>query len=420
VRNFAQVEALTLIEINFEDTKELISAFSSNDPIKILQNLEVAIGTHIDSARSLLFLDEMQVVPELYAKLRWFAEKMPELPVIAAGSLLEFMLLKAKTPLSMPVGRIEFMYLEPLSFEEFLLALKKQHLINIIHTVTFNEDIPQFAHDQLMRYVNEYALVGGMPAAVDVWVQTGSFLEVSKIQQNILASYTGDFHKYVGRADQDLLEKTMHQIPLSLGNKFVYSKVTREAQAASIKHALDLLCKARICNKVVSTDANGVPLGAEKNEKFFKVNFLDVGLCSAQLKLSLKAITVDNELSLVNAGGIAEQMTGQLLRTLDPLFIDPEMYYWNRHDAGADAEVDYVIQHVSQVIPVEVKAGKPGSLKSLHLFMQYKKRQSAVRVYSGLPTKSMVAYKNKDGEIIRYELRSIPFYLVSELHRLLN
>ena len=421
VRHLAETQGLRLIELNFEDRKELATTFSSNDPQRILQSLEGVLSVEpIDPQKSLLFLDEIQAVPELYAKLRWFAEKMPELAVIAAGSLFEFIFKKHTEAISMPVGRVEFMYLEPFSFEEFLLAQKKTPLVRVIHKFTWREGISPVTHKELLRLFKEYIIVGGMPAAVKTWVKTKNFLEVSKKHQNILATYKGDFHKYAGRIDPDLIEQTIAQVPLELSKKFVYSKVTREVQVPTIKKAFNLLCRARICHRVISTAANGVPLRDKKNEKFIKALFVDVGLCSASLNLSLESIRSVQELTLINSGGIAEQVVGQLLRTLFPLFMNPELYYWLRQVGTADAEVDYVIQHGPNVVPLEVKADKPGALKSLHLFMNQKELSLAARVYSGLPLKTAVSVKLHDGTQVSYELRSIPFYLVSELHRLLD
>ena len=194
----------------------------------------------------------------------------------------------------------------------------------------------------------------------------------------------------------------------------------KKTRVEPIKKAFKLLCKARVCHKVISTPANGVPLRDGKNEKFIKALFLDVGLCSAALKLSLRGLKDVDDLTLVNSGGIAEQVVGQLLRTTEPLFMDPELYYWLRHKKGSEAEIDYVIQHEQNVIPLEVKAGTQGELKSLHFFMGLKKKSLAVRVYSGKPLKLLVSVKDPEDNAIKYELRSIPFYLVSELHRLLD
>ncbi len=421
VRHLAESQGLRLIELNFEENKEFASFFISNDPQLILRNIQEGLQLkNIDPTKTLLFLDELQVVPELLAKLRWFAEKLPELAVVAAGSLFEFIFDLAEEPFSMPVGRIDFMYLEPLSFEEYLLASNQHELLRLIHRFTWADEIPQYTHDLLMRYFKEYVIIGGMPAAIRAWIEEESFDEVSIVHQKIISTYKGDFHKYAGRLSPELLEEVMDQVPLELGKKFVYSKVRKKTTIEPIKKAFNLLCKARVCHKVVSTAGNGVPLRSEKNDKFFKALFLDVGLCSASLNLSLQGLKDASDLSLVNSGGIAEQVVGQLLRTIAPFYIDPELYYWQRHKKGAEAEVDYLLQYEQNVIPVEVKAGSQGELKSLHYFMQTKNKSLAVRVFSGKPSKLMVRVKDQKGISTNYELRSMPFYLLGELPRLLK
>nr|MBA2307183.1 DUF4143 domain-containing protein [Candidatus Dependentiae bacterium] len=164
----------------------------------------------------------------------------------------------------------------------------------------------------------------------------------------------------------------------------------------------------------------GLPLHGQVNEKFIKAIFLDVGLCSASLGLSLLGIKSVQEIALINSGGIAEQVVGQLLRTLQPLFIDPELYYWLRYEKKSTAEIDYIIQHEAHVLPIEVKAGEAGTLKSLHFFMGLKKLSSAVRVYSGLPLRTHIKTKDPYEKPVSYELTSIPFYLIGQINRLMN
>ena len=153
---------------------------------------------------------------------------------------------------------------------------------------------------------------------------------------------------------------------------------------------------------------------------YIKIILLDVGLCSEALKLSLADLQTIKELDMINKGGIAEQIVGQLLHTIDPFFMEPELYYWISTEKFASAEIDYVIQHGTAIIPIEVKAGTAGTLKSLHRFMFLKERSLAVRINSDLPQISEVDVKDTLGNPIRYELRSIPFYLIGELHRLLK
>lgn len=417
VRDLAHIENLELIELNFEKKPQLATLFSGNDPQQIILNLSAAFNTSIDIKRSLLFLDEIQAVPELIAKLRWFAEDMPELPVIAAGSLLEF-LLESHT-FSMPVGRIHYMHLEPLSFEEFLLAQENETLLEYLRTFQWDNEIPQMIHEKLTAHFKEYLIIGGMPAAVSNWITNRSLKEVNQVHHNLMATYRDDFAKYKGRGSIERLEDVMIAIPQHLGEKFVYSKVNPGVQIPTVKNSLDLLCKARICHRVQASYANGLPLGAEINERFSKVIFLDVGLCTAALGISLNEVNAAQDLNLINDGGISEQVIGQLLRTLSDPYIEPTLYYWHREEKGSSAEVDYVFQHRNLVIPLEVKSGRTGSIKSLHLFMGSKEYKLAVRINSDSPSRTAINVKDPLGNSVNYTLLSLPFYLFGQVHRLL-
>jgi predicted AAA+ superfamily ATPase len=209
----------------------------------------------------------------------------------------------------------------------------------------------------------------------------------------------------------------MNSIPQQLGRKFVYSHANPQANSASLKQALELLAKARICHCIVSTSANGLPLGAEANSKFLKTILLDCGLCCISLGLSLHQLAAISEIALINNGAMAEQLAGQIFRTIGPAYVDPTLYYWQREKMNSLAEVDYIIQHENRVIPIEVKAGTTGSLKSLREFIKEKKAPLAVRVNSDKP--SIVIAQIPD-QTFQYKLLSIPFYLLGQIHRLIN
>lgn len=375
-----------------------------------MANISAFTGNKINPSASILFLDEIQAAPSLLAKLRWFAEDMPELPVVAAGSLLDFAL--AKHEFSMPVGRIGYVYLEPLSFEEFLDATGLSELRSYVKKYELKNELPAAIHSQLIKAVKEYLIVGGMPAAVSSWASEKAPEKVNQIHFDLLATYRDDFAKYSGRLSIDRLEDVMNSVPRQLGKKFVYKHANSDSNSASLKQALELLTKARVCHRVIETSANGLPLGAEADEKFFKVILLDCGLCSAALGLSLHQLRSVNELSMINSG-MAEQLVGQLLRTITPPYIPPSNYYWQRDKKGAEAEVDYVIQHENQIIPIEVKAGSTGSLKSLHQYMKEKKKTLAVRINSDFPCITPICFSEA-----QYTLISIPFYMLGQLNRL--
>lgn len=418
VRYFAQSLKKTLIEINLEKHPKLASLFSSNEPSEIVQRLKSAFEISLNPSECILFIDEIQAAPELFPKLRWFAEDLPQLPVIAAGSLLEFVLNKHE--FSMPVGRISYMYLEPLSFEEFLLAQGKHELLTHIKEFTWRNEIPDFLHEKILSLFKEYLIIGGMPAAVSSWATKRSMHEVSQLHHDILHTYRDDFGKYSGRIPPQRLQEVFAKVPQSLGKKFVYSHVNPDVRIPIIKDALDLLCLAKVCHPVMASSSNGVPLGAEILSHYIKAVLLDVGLCSADLGLFLADLASIDELNLINKGGIAEQVVGQLLRTIGPLYQEPALYYWVNTDKNASAEIDYVLQHRSKIIPIEVKAGTIGSLKSLHRFMHLKKLSLAVRINSGPPSLSEMNVKDTQGNSVQYQLLSIPFYLIGELHRLLE
>jgi uncharacterized protein len=418
IRDLANSQERRLIELNFERRPDLETLFSSNDPKEIIINITASTGSKIDPSKAILFLDEIQAVPRLLEKLRWFAEDLPELPVIAAGSLLDFTL--ARHEFSMPVGRIGYMYLEPLSFEEFLDAVGQHELRAYIENYEWNLNIPAAIHFQLVKAIKEYLVIGGMPAAVSSWATENAPDAVNRIHFDLLSTYRDDFAKYSGRLTIDRLEDIMSSIPRQLGRKFVYKHANSEVSSAPLKQALDLLSKAKVCHRIVATSANGLPLGAEADDRFLKVIMLDCGLCGASLGLSLHQLRSVSEISMINGGGMAEQLVGQLLCTITPAYIPPSLYYWQREKKGAEAEVDYIIQHENQAIPIEVKAGTTGTLKSLHQFVKEKKKTIAIRVNSDVPKLSPVYVKDSFGTSIEYNLLSIPFYLLGQLHRLIK
>lgn len=417
VRQLVKQSGKELIELNLEKQPSYLSLFDSNDLEQVLLNLSALHNKKIDPKHSLLFLDEIQTAPQLLAKLRWFAEDCPELPVIAAGSLLDFVL--AEASFSMPVGRISYMHLEPMSFEEFLIASDKKFLCGYLMSYQLKTEMPLALHEELSNLFKEYLLIGGMPAVVLNWINERSLTKANQIQHDLLATYRDDFAKYKGRMALQHLDEVMMAVPRMLGQKFVFSKIGSVANTNSIKQILDLFSKARICNRVWSCSANGVPLASEIKEKYFKEIFLDVGLCSAALGLNLNQLSTPDDVFVINKGGLAEQVTGQLLRTINPPYIEPALYCWHREEKNANAEIDYVIQQGNQVIPIEVKAGSTGSLKSLHVFMGLKKLTKALRINADLPSKTDVQVKTHLENTVKYKLISIPFYLIEQIPRLL-
>jgi predicted AAA+ superfamily ATPase len=417
VRELAKQTGRQLIELNLEQQRDFAIHFESNEPATILLNLESALNQSISPKNSILFLDEIQAAPELFAKLRWFYEDMPELPVIAAGSLLEFIL--ENHSFSMPVGRIQYFFIEPLGFEEFLLAKNETHLLSAIEKISVEKPLNISLHNKANQLFKEFMIVGGMPEAVSTWVKTSSLDALAEAHNNLIYTYQDDFAKYAKKTSVKYLEEVLRAIPKLLTKKFIYSHVDPAARHESIKQALSLLLKARLCHKVQGVNANGIPLDAEINEKTFKIILIDVGLVSTMLGLKLHQFNDIDDLTLINKGALAEQVVGQLLRLLSPFYIDPILHYWSRELANSGAEIDYLIQDNQRLIPIEVKSGTQGKLRSLHQFMSEKPWRLAVRFYAGQLQYDHVKSKTTTGEENDYELISLPFYALGQLHKLL-
>jgi predicted AAA+ superfamily ATPase len=417
VRDLAKRHNLRLVELNFERLPEMADLFSSNNPSEILKNIEAQLSTRVVPTEALLFLDEIQAVPELFSKLRWFKEDMPSLPVIAAGSLLELEM--GTYAYSMPVGRVTYLCLEPLSFFEFVLASGNTALYERLASFDLNTEFPLALHEKCLNLYRDYCLVGGMPEVVREWIDRQDLEACIKLQQDLLATYRDDFHKYGGEMEARLLARIMVSIAQQIGNKFVFSRVDPALKIPSVKKALTQLTRARVCSTVLHTSGNGVPLGAESNEKFFKALIVDTGLVSVQLGLSaVKPAEIQN-LIFSNKGGLAEQFVGQQLRAFQSPTADPQLYYWQR-TGGRLGEIDYVIQYGNRVVPVEVKSGAIGKMKSLHQFMAEKKLNFAIRCNIKRPAVETIDVKTTLGHRAQYRLLSIPLYLTERIADLMG
>ncbi|MBI3535926.1 MAG: ATP-binding protein [Deltaproteobacteria bacterium] len=419
VRWLGKTHFSDFIELNLEESPEIEDLFQHNNPKKTLQLLEAYFGRRLTPEKTLIFLDEIQAAPKLFAKLRFFYESLPNLAVIAAGSLLDLLL--AEHEFSMPVGRIEYKHLGPVSFEEYLLARSESGLIEFLRQYVISKNtIPEPIHKKLLNLVREFQIIGGMPEAVMRYIQTQSFLEADQIKQSILSTYKDDFNKYRKRIDIQVLNKVFLAIPRMIGKKFKYTEIDSYEHSRQLSKSLQLLCQARVGIKARRTFGNGLPLGAEADNRNFKVLFLDVGLVSSATGLRIFELPDNPKHLIVNRGPVCEQFIGQHLLYLQPSYVDPELYYWERIEKSASAEVDYVIVQGPQVVPVEVKAGKTGTLKSLHFFMASKKFPIAVRFNADQPSVCRVNASSLSIPAHSYELVSLPLYLVQQLPRILQ
>jgi predicted AAA+ superfamily ATPase len=231
----------------------------------------------------------------------------------------------------------------------------------------------------MVSQLRSYYLVGGMPEAVRIWVQTCNYKECGIVHNDILDTYQDDFKKYKTRISPLLLSQTLKSVVLQAGGKFVYAQVSNTADGTSVKEALSLLALAGLVTPVVHTAANGLPLGAEVNEKFRKFLFLDIGLMQSLLGIQAKDVLIANDMDFVNKGGLSEMFAGLELIKYDNYLSKPELYYWQRIERGAQAEVDYVISRKGKIYPVEVKANNSGSMQSMYKFLELKGSEYGIR-----------------------------------------
>lgn len=423
VRQFAARQSLRLREINLERHTMLESAFATFDVPNLLRELEGLAGGPIRDG-DLLFLDEIQATPSALAALRYLYEERPGLAVVAAGSLLEMLL--GEHGFSMPVGRIEYHHLGPLHFSEFLRALGETHLLELIQHWEPGTPLAQTAHQKLETLQREFLLVGGMPEAVSAWVTDRSLEDVSDVHRSIVATYRDDFSKYVSTPSQlRRLQRVFDFVPAALGSKVKYSHIDRDARAREVRAAIELLAQARVIWLVHHSDASGVPVETQTDPNTYKALFLDVGLAAHALGVRWSTLGHRTARQLVNEGGLAEQFVGQHLLFRAGGGESPSLVYWLRQGRTKNAEVDYVVTCGSQVIPVEVKAGSSGSLKSLHQFLArgvkgQVARLLAVRLDANPPSHAALAHKLSDGKEVPYRLLSLPLYMVGEIDRLLD
>jgi predicted AAA+ superfamily ATPase len=324
-------------------------------------------GRAITPGKTLVFFDEIQECPRAITSLRYFKEKLPKLHVVAAGSLLEF----ALGAISFPVGRVEYEFLYPLSFREFLTGTGRTQLASFLPQPLQSQLSPPVVMAKALNAaLREYMVVGGMPEAVAVYAKTQSLVETGKIHDRIARSFRDDIPKYVsGDLQAANISNLFARLPRFCGQQVTYTKLHDDDPKRN-KLSLNLLRQAFIVHFVSAASPASLPLGASANENSFKPIFLDIGL--AQRLCGRMPTEVINSREIVSAfdGQLAEQFVGQQLLALSSGSESGSLYYWKRHEKSSSAEVDYLLSREGKIIPLEVKNGKSGSLKSLHLLLK--------------------------------------------------
>ena len=404
-------------EVNFESAKSIATFFKGDLDVKLISSkISNYIQVPIIPGQTLLFLDEIQACPEAIMALRFFKEDYPELHVIAAGSLLEFALQSLPT---FGVGRIHSVFMYPMTFDEFLVAMDMGGLLAMRREATVTHPLDAPFHDKLVNLFRTYLMVGGMPEAVATWRETTDFLKCQQVHQDIILTYEDDFNKYGRRVNPELLRLTLHGVCHQIGQKLTFSRISEGYRSAQIREALNLLTLAGLVIPVVGTSANGVPLDAESDEKRAKYLFLDSGLLLAILHLDgqlghdlIKLIMTATPQDLINKGSITEMVAGLEISRYKSPVMRPRLFYWEK-TGNSIAEIDYLSIRSMKVLPIEIKAGTQGGMKSLWIFMREKHLNNAVRC--SLENFGAFDYIDHDDDNAIRHVDICPLYALSQL-----
>jgi uncharacterized protein len=366
------------VEINFEEDKSARMVFENSNltPQLICEKLALLYGIPIIEGKTLLFFDEIQACIPAISSLRFFYERMPDLHLIAAGSLLEFAL--EEIP-SFGVGRIRSLFMYPFSFLEFLEANGNLLLWEAVKKSNLQNRLDEVIHNKVIDLLKLFLIIGGMPESVATYMREKDILKCQTVLNDLTVSLKNDFSKYkkkipslqISSAFDSILQQSLH--------KFKYTNNHSEYSLYQMKQAVALLIMSGLIIPITHTSANGLPFGAEANPKFQKMLLLDTGIYQRLLGLQLSDILLSDDFDTINKGSIAEMFVGLELLKATSCHEQAALYYWQREEKNSQAEVDYVIQQNKTIIPVEVKSGKQGKMQSLHLFMKGKKSEYGIR-----------------------------------------
>lgn len=402
IEKFGQENFAQTVTVNFELKPVLKDCFRDLDPKKIIREIELALKVQIQPGATLLFLDEVQFCPEAIASLRYFKELMGDLHVIAAGSLLEFALVDKK--ISFPVGRVQSIYMRPLSFLEFLKVMNEDQLIQFILDFEWTTEIGKAVHERFMEWVKIYFFVGGMPGALAKYQATDSLQDCQNYLMTLINLYRADMAKYATKTQYRYLQILFDRAPESVGLRFKYAFIDPDAKSRDLKTALDHLTWAGLLNSILATSAGGMPLQSQVKSKVQKLLYLDIGMLQTALKVD-PLLFFREDLTLIHAGALAEQFVGQELIAYANPHDRMQLHFWEREKKDSDAEVDYILPIGRHIIPLEVKAGPAGKLRSINIFLEEKKSPYGIRICGSTPKKS-------------HPIITLPFYLISQLKRL--
>jgi len=397
---FGRIAFKDVLYINFENTPELKETFDGDiSPHRILDLLGALHGKRIKPQETLIIFDEIQEIPRALTSLKYFAETAPDYAICCAGSLLGIML---HSSVSFPVGKVEFLSLEPMNFEEFLLANDEEELIKFVKSSGICE-IPSAITGKLTDYLKQYFIIGGMPAVVATWLDSRDYMEAELRQRDILETYERDFSKHAPKSIVPKLRYLWNSIPSQLSKenkKFIYGLVRDGARAREYEEAMLWLLDSGLLRKVSRITKAAAPLKAYEDLKAFKLYHLDIGLLRVMSELTPDVILESIRIFEEFKGALTEQY---VLTELSGMGFIRNIYYWT---SNATAEVDFVFTDGSSFYPVEVKAGESLQARSLRLFRE--------KYSPGLSIRTSLSNLRLDNGLI-----NVPLYTLFNLERYL-
>jgi len=350
-----------VVRVDLERNRDWHRVFEGNLAAQsIVSELEVLTNSKIAPGETLLFFDEIQSCPRAITALRYFFEELPELHVVAAGSLLEFGLAE----ISFPVGRVQFLEMHPMTFAEYLWAIGKDKAAEVV--LGEPSKTPDAVHTMLLDELRRYCFVGGMPEAVGTYAESQSMQDAFEVHRELCDTFREDFSKYAARSDPDCLNATLSGVARNVGQQVRYSRLAEGHAHTTAKRAFNLLCRARVVNKVPSATPSGLPLGAKESAARFKAIMVDIGLWQHRCGMKVEEEYAKKDLLDVYRGAMAEQFVGQEMMVSQT----SDLHYWAREAKGSTAEVDYLAVVDGSIYGVEVKSGPAGRLRSLHVMLE--------------------------------------------------
>ena len=401
IKEFGKNEFSDMAYFNFDGNEGLHAIFDYDfDTVRIIDELgSIVRGKRIIPGSTLVVFDEIQDCPRAIQALKYFCEDMPELHLIAAGSLLGFAL--RKEGISFPVGKVDRIGMYPMSFEEFVVADGGQRYIDGIRKVSLERELSELYTVPLEKYLKNYYIVGGMPEAVQTWADTHDYKEVEAVQDRILKDYADDFGKHATPKNTAKIKLIWDAIPSQIArdnNKFIFSHVKQGARSKDLEGALEWIVSAGIAGKLCMVQNPEIPLSGMADNTYFKVYMSDVGLLRRKANVNYRTILEGDAAYIHFKGALTENYVYTQLKCMG---IDS--YFWR---TKADAEIDFITDHEGVLLPIEVKSADNTKAKSLHLFCGRYQPKMAIRTSLKNVGDSM------DGET---HVRSVPLYVLFRL-----